>query len=224
MIDLEDPKSKTFGVLSRKALSKPRGGRNLEVVHHDHRPDRRLVQRQKKRVLALRGIRRAIDQNQPGALQALKRFALRGDIERFDRPEAVPAASQRNDFRKIRLAFRDPSLELLRTAEPIRGVLDAGRRDGRAPEGVGGAPRTEFKRTASRRQKRRDLLEKPAARERKNPRRSFAGRLRRFVIFLDELRQPSFERSVGRSQIGVSDNPSELLSTFRHVSEVSARF
>ena len=59
--------------------------------------------------------------------EALKRFPLRGDIKGFDRAKAIPAARQWNDLGIITRAFRDRSFQLFRAAEPIGGILDAGR-------------------------------------------------------------------------------------------------
>ena len=67
----------------------------------------------KERMLALRWIRRAIDEDQARALEAEEGFALRPDIEGLDWPEAIPASRQRNDVGKIGLAFADRSLELV---------------------------------------------------------------------------------------------------------------
>jgi hypothetical protein len=107
VIDLENPKSETVRVLPGEALSETRGGTDFKVVEHDHRAARRLVHRQKKSVLALSGIGRAVDQNKLRALQALERLALRRDVERFNGTEAIPATRERNDVGKISLPLAD---------------------------------------------------------------------------------------------------------------------
>ena len=56
-------------------------------------------------MLALGRVRRTVDENEMRALKAKERVALRGNIERFDGPKAIPAASQRDDLRKILCAF-----------------------------------------------------------------------------------------------------------------------
>jgi hypothetical protein len=89
---------------------------------------------------------------------------------------------------------------------------------------VRGTARTKFKCAAPRRQKRGNLFQKSATRRRKDPGRNFRGGLSPVIVFLNEALQLIFERSICRSQIGFSDNPSELLSAFRYASEVSARF
>jgi hypothetical protein len=63
VIDLEKPKPKAVRVLPGEAMSEARGGPDVEIIEHDHRTRRRLIHRQKKSVLALRGIRRAINQD-----------------------------------------------------------------------------------------------------------------------------------------------------------------
>jgi len=72
MVDLEKPKSKAIGILSGEAMSEPAGGGDFEIVEHDDRSGWRLVHGQEKRVLAFRRIRRAVDQNQLSALEALE--------------------------------------------------------------------------------------------------------------------------------------------------------
>lgn len=113
MIDLEKPESKAVRVLGGEAMSEPAGGRDFQIIQHDDRFGRRLIHGQKKRVLTLGGIGRAIDQDQPGALQPLERFALRCDIKRLDGTQPIPAAGERDDVGKIRLALGDRAFELL---------------------------------------------------------------------------------------------------------------
>ena len=72
MIDLEKPKSKAIGILRGEPMSEPAGGGDLEIVEHDDRSGWGLVHGQKKRVLPFRRIRRAIDENQLRALEALE--------------------------------------------------------------------------------------------------------------------------------------------------------
>ena len=58
-------------------------------------------------------------------------FELHGDRGRadaaFDRAKAIPAARQRNDLGIITRAYRDGAFQLFGAAEPIGGILDAGR-------------------------------------------------------------------------------------------------
>ena len=76
MIDLQTPKAKQVGVLASQARGETRGRGDLEVVQHDDRAGRRIMQRQEKSMFALGGIRRAIDENQPGSHEVLERFSL----------------------------------------------------------------------------------------------------------------------------------------------------
>ena len=127
MIDPHTPEAKQAGVLASQALSEAGSGSDFEIVQHNHRASGRMMQRQEKSMFALGRIGRAVDENQPRAHEALKRFPLRGDIKGFDRAKAIPAARQRNDLGIITRAFRDRSFQLFRAAEPIGGILDAGR-------------------------------------------------------------------------------------------------
>ena len=149
---------------------------------------------------------------------------MRRDIERLDGPEAIPTTRERNDIGKIALSLGDRTFELLGPTQPIPGVFNTGRPGGSAPERVGGPAGTKLESTAPNRQKSGHLFQKPAARRRKNPSRNLAiGLTSRFVV-LNEALELAFQRSIGRSRIRFSDNPSELLSAFRHAREVSARF
>ncbi len=224
MVDLEKPKSKAISILPGEAMSKPAGRGDFEIVQHNHRASRRLVHGQEKRVLSLRGIGRAIDEDQLRALQSLKRFALRRDIERLNRPEAIPATSQWNDVGKIGLTLGDGILEVLGAAQPIGRVFDAGRSGGCASKRMRRTTGPEFKCAAARGQESGYLFQEPATGSRKDPGRHLRGGLTPAMVFLNEALKPNFERSFGRSRIGFSDNPSELLSAFRHAWEVSARF
>lgn len=224
MIDLQEPKSEPVRVLPGEAMREPAGGGNLEIVQHDHGADWRLVHGQKKSVLAFRGVRRAINEDELRALQALKRFALGRDIEGFDGAEAVPTARQGNDAGKIGLSLGDRTFELLSPAQPICRVFDAGRPGGSAPKRVGGTSRAKFEGAAARGQKSRDLFYKAATRRWKDPGRNLGGGLTFAFVVLNEALKLTFERSICGRRIGFSDNPSELLSAFRYAFEVSARF
>ena len=197
---------------------------NLEVVEHNHRARGRLIHGQEKRVLAFRRIWRAVDQNQFGPLQALERFALGGDIKGLDGAEAIPAAREWDDVGKISFSPRDPAFQLLGSAQPIRRVFDTSCRGRMAPERMRGTAGAKLEGAAPCRQKSRDFLQKLAAGGRENPGRNFGGVLIAVIVVLNEALKLTLERSIGRSRIGFSDNPSELLSAFRHASEVSARF
>jgi hypothetical protein len=205
-------------------MSETRSRGNFEVVEHDDGAGGRLVQRQKQRMLALRGIRRAVHEGEPCLLQTPKGFALRRDIERLDRPKAIPAAGQRHDSGKIRSSFWDRAFELLCPAQPVRGIFDA-RRAGRVtPQRMRGAAGTKLKGSGTGREESSYFFQKPAAPQRKNPGRSFFGGSSGAIVFLDEALQLVFKRGICRSQVGFSDNLSELLSPFRSASAVSARF
>ena len=138
--------------------------------------------------------------------------------------EDIPAARQRNDIGKIGLSLGDCALELLSPVQPIGRVLDTGRSTRSAPERMGGTSRTKFKGATPGGEKGSDLLQKLAARGRKDPGGNLRGGLTPALVGLNEALKLTFERSIGRSRIGFSDNPSELLSAFRHAFEVSARF
>ncbi|MEY2584575.1 MAG: hypothetical protein QOD80_601 [Verrucomicrobiota bacterium] len=120
MIDLEKPKPESVGVLTGEAMSEPAGGVDFEVIQDDNGALRCLVHGEKKGVLALRRIGRAINQDKSGLLQTVERFALRQDIERLDRPQAIPATRKWNDAGKIRVAFRDSVLERFGPSKVIR--------------------------------------------------------------------------------------------------------
>src|ERR1041385_893680 len=94
VIDLEQPETETVRVLAREPMSKSRRRADFEVIENDHRADRRLVHREKKSVFPLRRVRWAVDQNQSCLLQTQKRFALRENVKRLDRPETIPASRQ----------------------------------------------------------------------------------------------------------------------------------
>ena len=127
MIDPHTPEAKQAGVLASQALSEARSGRDFEIVQYDHRASGRMMQRQEKSMFALGRIGRAVDENQPRSHETLKRFPRRRDIKGFDRAKAIPAARQRNDLGIIARAFRNRSFHLFGAAEPIGGILDAGR-------------------------------------------------------------------------------------------------
>ena len=194
MIDSHAPKAKQVRVLTGEAFGKTRGRGDLEIVEDNDRAGRRIMERQEKSVLALGGIRRAVDENQPGSPEVLERIFLRGDVERLDRAQAIPAARQRNHLGVIGAAFRDRSLQLFRAAEPSAGIFDAGRGGKSAAQCVGRAPRSKFKSAAVVRQERGDLFEKLAARRRKNPRGSFS-RLLGALALLDQPIELLFELS-----------------------------
>ena len=200
MVDGHAPEVKQVRVLAGQTLGETRRRRDLEIVQDDDRARRRIMQCQEKCMLALGGIGRAVDENQPGPPEALERFSLRGEVERLDRAKTIPAARQRNDLGVIGGAFRDRSFELFRAAQPIGGILDAGRGGRSAAQGVGRAAGTEFKSAALVRQERGDFLEKLAAQRRKNPGGSFGRRLAALIL-PDEAFQLIFERSVSLSGI-----------------------
>ena len=84
MIDPDAPEAKPVGVLTGKTLGETRGRSDLEIVQDDDRAVGGMMQRQEKSVLALGGVGRTVDQNQPRLHQALKGFSLRRDVERLD--------------------------------------------------------------------------------------------------------------------------------------------
>ena len=92
MIDPDTPETKQVGVLAGEALGETGGRGDFEIVQDDDRAVGAMMQRQEKSVLALGGIRRTVDQNQSRLHEALERFPLRGDVERRDRTQAIPAA------------------------------------------------------------------------------------------------------------------------------------
>jgi hypothetical protein len=73
-------------------MSESRRRPHFQIIKDDNRSDGRLVHRDKKSVFPLGRIRRAVDEDQLRPLQTLERFALRQDVERLDRAEAIPAA------------------------------------------------------------------------------------------------------------------------------------
>jgi hypothetical protein len=175
-------------------------------------------------MLALRRIWRTIDEDQPGALEAGQGFALRRDIKRLDRTEAIPASRQRHDVGKIRRAFANSIFELFGPAQPIRRVFNARGSGGVTAERMGRTSGPELERGASRRDKGGYLLEKAAASRRKDPGRNFIGRGRGSIGPRDKAVQLDFEIRIGGSVVRFSDSLSELLSPFRFASAVSARF
>jgi len=146
------------------------------------------------------------------------------NVERFDRSQTIPAASQRHDAGVIRISFRDGAFQGLGPRQIIGGIFNARRPRGRAAKGVGGAPGTEFKRFASGGKQRRYFFQEFAAVRRKNPGGNFRNSLGSVVVFGDETLQLIFEVGIGGSRVGFSDNLSELLSPFRFARAVSARF
>ena len=224
MIDLDQPKTKAICVLPREPVGKARGGADLEIIQNYDCASRRLVQCKKERVLALRRIRRTIDEDESGALEAEQGFALRRDIKRLDRPKPIPASRQRHDVGKIGRAFADRIIELLGPAQPVGGVFDARGSGGVAAERMSGAPGSELERGAARREKSGYLLEKPAALRRKDPGRNFTGRRCGGIGPRDEAVQLGFEIRIGGGVVRFSDNLSELLSPFRYASAVSVHF
>jgi len=224
VIDLYQPKTKAICVLTREPVGKTRGGANLEIVEHYDCADRRLVQREKERMLALRRIRRTIDENEPGALKAEQRFALRRDIKRLDRAEPIPASRQRHDVGKIGPAFADGIFELFGPAQPVGGVFNAGGSGRVATERMRRPPGSKLERGASLREKSGYFLEKPAALRRKDPGRNFIGRGCGGIGPRDEAVQLGFEIRIGGGVVRFSDNLSELLSPFRFASAVSVHF
>ena len=149
---------------------------------------------------------------------------MRRDIKRLNGPEAIPATGQWNDVGKIGLALGDGVFELLGAAQPISRVFHAGRAGRRASERMRRTPGTEFKGVASRGQESRYLFQELTTGGREDPGRNLRGGLAPALVSLNEALKLIFERSAGRSRIGFSDNPSELLSAFRYAGEVSARF
>src|SRR5947209_8610781 len=89
---------------------------------------------------------------------------------------------------------------------------------------MGGATGTKLESSRARRQETGYFFQKPATVRRKNPGRNFFGGASGAVVFLDKALQLIFEGGICRSQVGFSDNLSELLSPFRSASAVSARF
>jgi len=63
MIDLEKPKTEAVRILAGKTMSEPRSGCDFEIVENNDRADRRLIHGEKKSMLALRWIGRAVDQD-----------------------------------------------------------------------------------------------------------------------------------------------------------------
>ena len=149
---------------------------------------------------------------------------MRRDIERLDRPKAIPATRQRNDVREIGVALGNGVFELLGAGQPISRIFHAGRAGGSAPERMRRTTGTELKCAATRGQKSGYLFQELATGGRQDPGRNLRGGLAPAIVILNEALKPIFERSIGRSRIGFSDNPSELLSAFRYAWEVSARF
>jgi len=223
MIDLDAPESKTVRILAGEPICKARGRGHLEIVQDDDCADRCVVHGHEERMLALRRVRWAVDQDQMGAFQALERFALRGNVERLDRPKTVPATSQRNDLGMIRFAALNRLVQLFSARQPVRRIFDTGCAGGNTAQRMGRASRTEFERRAPGRQERGYLFEEPATVGRENPCRNVAGG-GLAVVRLNETVQLRFERGICGSLVGFSDNPSGLLSAFRDAVAVSARF
>ena len=101
MINVDTPKSKLLAVLARKPVSKARGRADLQIVNHNDGADRRVAQCEKKRVLALGRIRRAIHQNEPRLFQMRENVGVFFEIEGFDEAQSVPATLQRDDERRV---------------------------------------------------------------------------------------------------------------------------
>jgi hypothetical protein len=214
----------TIRVLPGEPVSETRGGPDLEIVEDDNGSGRGLVHGEEERVLTLRGIRRAIDENQSGALETEQGFTLRRDIKRLDGTEPIPASRQRQHVGIIGGAFGDGVFKLFRPAQPIGGIFDAGRSRGGSAERMSGAARPKLEGCASGGKKRDYFLEKATALRRKNPGRNFIGRRCGAVVSRDEAFQLGFEIGIGGSVVRFSDNLSELLSPFRFAFAVSARF
>jgi hypothetical protein len=113
VIYLDEPEPKSVCILTCETLGEARSGSDFEIVQNDNRAHRRLIERKKERVFALRGVGGTIDENQMRPLQTEKRFALRRNIKGFDRPKPIPTASQRDDFGVVRITFGHPILEPL---------------------------------------------------------------------------------------------------------------
>jgi len=224
VIDREKPKPETICVLTSEPVSESRRRPHFKIIKDDNRSDGRLVHRDKKSVLPLGRIRRAVDEDQPRPSQTLERFALRQDIERFDRAEAIPATRERHDSGKIGVPFRDPVFQALGPREVIAGIFNARRARRGAAERMRGTARTELEREMSGGKEGRYAFEEFAASRGKNPGGNFCGRTGSAVVFVDEALQLIFKDGIARSRIGFSDNLSELLSPFRFASAVSARF
>jgi hypothetical protein len=101
MINVDAPKSKLLAVLARKPVSKASGRADLQIVNHNDGADRRVAQCEKKRVLALGRIRRAIHENEPRLFQPHEDFRMIGERERFNEPQSIPATLQRDDERRV---------------------------------------------------------------------------------------------------------------------------
>jgi hypothetical protein len=101
-------------------MGETRRGRNIQIVQHNNGPQGRLVHRQKKSMLAFRGVGRAIHQDKPRALQTLERFPLGRDIEGFDRAKPIPATREWDNRGKICFPLFDLVVEFFRAIQPIR--------------------------------------------------------------------------------------------------------
>jgi len=123
VIDLEKPEAESVRVLPGETMGEARSGGNFQVVEDDDSAGGRLVQGEKQGMLALRRIRRAIHEDELRLLQSQERFALRRDIEGFDRPETIPAPGQRHDAGEIGVAFWKRAFQLLGAIQPIRGIF-----------------------------------------------------------------------------------------------------
>jgi hypothetical protein len=224
VIDLEKPEPEAVAVLAGKPMSESGSRRNLEVIENNDGAGGCLVHREKEGVLALGGIRRAVDENELRLLQTQEGFALGGNIERLDRPETVPAAGQGHDIGEIRIALRSGPFQLFGPTQPIRGIFDAGGAGGSAPQGMGGTAGTKLESHGPGRQKGRYFFQEAATPRRKNPGRDFIGCASGAIVFVNKTLQLVFKGGICRSEVGFSDNLSELLSPFRSASAVSARF
>src|SRR5947199_9335284 len=63
MIDIHWPKLKAILILPGKSTSKTGGRADFQIVEDDYGAHRRILHREKKRILAFGWIRRAVDQN-----------------------------------------------------------------------------------------------------------------------------------------------------------------
>ncbi|MDQ2825220.1 MAG: hypothetical protein M3R29_07215 [Verrucomicrobiota bacterium] len=115
-------------------MSETSGRANFQIVQDNHAPDWRIPEREKKSVLTLCRVGRAIDENEPGLLETVENFRPRFKIKRLDQSKPVPAALERDDGRKIASAFCDRSVGILGLVQPFRRVFDAGGASRRSAE------------------------------------------------------------------------------------------
>lgn len=101
VIEIQKPKLKSPGILPGQTASETRGRTDGKIVQNNYGTDRRVAEREKKSMLALRRVRRTVDQDESRLFEPVKCFRHRLEVERFDESKPVPTALKRNHRRII---------------------------------------------------------------------------------------------------------------------------